>query len=95
MKTADAPKFNDEIFGEAGIDVNHWANLLKLPGHPNRSHAAEYHQYVYNVLKGRLDAAVAAGVVKDLLWEVLANALLDLAEELCSKRGPAWQILMK
>lgn len=81
------PKGLDAIGAKNKKVLQGWFNLLKLPGHRGR-HSNEYHEAVLSALeaavtgKGEAEAAEAA-----------VRVLVDIASDLCEKKGPFWKAL--
>jgi RHS repeat-associated protein len=87
-------KYDDEVFGPAGLDLDHWANRVAVPGHKG-PHSVEYHQYVKDFLKTKVDAAMVSGIAGELLTEVLINALIELANDICDPKSKGGSLLAK
>lgn len=86
--------FDDDFFGPAGLDLNHWANRVAIPGHKG-PHSKEYPDFVIDFLKTRIDPKkLVKEVGVDIAQDMLIDALLDLAVELCDPSSKGSKLLM-
>jgi RHS repeat-associated protein len=88
-------KFSD-LFEEAGINLNHWANRLGVPGHKG-PHPEAYHDEILKMLTDGLSSVsvegLAAEAAQEVLQEALQNALLKVAGRLCNANDPLTKLI--
>ncbi|MBK8478493.1 MAG: AHH domain-containing protein [Opitutaceae bacterium] len=88
-------KFSD-LFEEAGINLNHWANRLGVPGHKG-PHPEACHDEILKMLTDGLSSVsvegLAAEAAREVLQEALQNALLKVAGRLCNANDPLTRLI--